>query len=60
MTRKDFELIAGVIRDLHRDGIVTEEQRQVIASTFAVELPFTNDGFLAPRFMKACRPRSEV
>lgn len=49
MSRKDFELIAGVIRSLN----VNEEQRLEIANQFARRLSSTNAGFKPSRFVEA-------
>ncbi|MGH2619837.1 MAG: hypothetical protein ACRDHG_04620 [Anaerolineales bacterium] len=48
MSRKDFELIAGVVRGL--DNII----RDHVAAEFARVLGRTNPRFDADRFLKAC------
>lgn len=56
MTKKDFELIAGILNRAHN---VTrgEEQGVVLAiiSDFASELRKTNPAFDAARFVYACK-----
>lgn len=51
MTRKDFELIAGAIRD-----ISTKDQKagQIAGEVFANKLQGTNPSFNKQRFLKAC------
>lgn len=49
MTRKDYEMIAGVIRSLN----VTDEQRLEIANQFARRLAGTNGQFKSDRFVDA-------
>ena len=61
MTKKDFELIAGTIRDLRLadDTIepprqISEVHRQFVARRFANDLRATNPLFDRARFLKAC------
>lgn len=48
MTRKDFELIARVIRELP-----WQTSREQVAERFAANLVVTNDSFNPARFIKA-------
>ena len=48
MTRRDFELIAGVLRETN----ATPEQAQAFASALAA----TNPRFDRERFLSACQP----
>lgn len=48
MTRKDFQFIADVIREL------PASMREEVAQKFARELPRTNGGFKPERFLRAC------
>jgi hypothetical protein len=52
MTRKDYELIARVLRDptLH----LQDSKRRALASRFADELEADNWRFDRERFLKAC------
>lgn len=52
MTRKDFELIAEVIRELPPH--VDVDYRRLIAKAFAAKLRATNDKFIPVKFLKAC------
>jgi len=57
MTRKDFELIANVLRigRTRTDGTPVElSLLAAIAEDFAAELPRTNPNFDRVRFLKAC------
>lgn len=62
MTRRDFELIAGVLRrehESHRGYHATDRPDPVdvldtLARHLAVELAATNDRFDADRFLTAC------
>ncbi len=49
MTRKDFELIAGVV-----ENIEDPETRRQVALNFGVKLRRTNDRFNLSRFVVAC------
>lgn len=50
MTRRDFELIAGVVATLPLGGA----DRLVVAQAFADRLPETNARFDRARFVSAC------
>lgn len=52
MSRKDFEMIARVLRDpsLH----LQDSKRRALASRFADELAATNSRFDRERFIAAC------
>ena len=55
MTKKDFELVAEVIRELRRgsnDGQVTVER---VATEFEIALRRTNGRFDSGRFLQATR-----
>jgi hypothetical protein len=52
MSRKDYELIADVIKNL--DEVVDNEARQVIVHNFIEVLMVGNSRFDATRFAKAC------
>jgi hypothetical protein len=52
MTRKDFELIARVIKN--SDEVADDMTREAIASIFTAELVATNPNFDRARFLKAC------
>lgn len=61
MTRKDFQLIADVIRGL-RD-VIDEDNRAKVADAFSSALPATNARFKPERFLNACdldRDRQKV
>lgn len=51
MTRKDFELIARTVRNLHG---ISEDTRRNIAWQFANDLSETNPQFDKARFVAAC------
>jgi len=53
MTRRDFNLIAGVIRQLP-----SPVSRDALARAFAAELPATNPNFNRGRFLDACEPEA--
>ena len=53
MTRKDFELIAEVIRTAHPTSF-GEANRAYLACLFADRLMETNPRFNVDRFLKAC------
>jgi len=53
MTRRDFNLIAGVIRQLP-----PQVSRGTLARAFAAELPTTNPNFNRDRFLDACEPKA--
>jgi len=53
MTRRDFNLIAGVIRQLP-----SPVSRDALARAFAVALPATNPNFNWDRFLSACEPEA--
>ena len=52
MTRKDFQLIAGVIADL--SGVMDEEVMQMLSEDMADALADTNTQFDRTRFLSAC------
>jgi hypothetical protein len=52
MTRKDFELIASVIRNT--DEVADSQTRDALAEMFADKLAGTNDRFNRETFLKAC------
>lgn len=55
MTRKDYELIARVLRDKHERWDATGQMAvRAIAEAFATELATTNPRFDRARFLKAC------
>jgi hypothetical protein len=57
MTRKDFELIAEVLKNLRRkwrDGPVAEEVIRECEDDFVSRLKNTNHGFNEQRFREAC------
>lgn len=53
MSRKDFELIARVIREAR----IAPDAREEVAIKFADELRATNINFQRGRFLDACLPR---
>jgi hypothetical protein len=55
MTRQDFQLIAGVIKE-NRERSNSEElfRCDEIAKTFATELAATNPNFKRALFLRAC------
>jgi len=53
MTRKDFQLIADVLR-AHQDGSDADHIVRGLAVSFASELAKTNPRFNAQRFIGAC------
>jgi len=53
MTRRDFNLIAGVICQLP-----PQVSRDALARAFAAELPVTNSAFDVARFLDACEPKA--
>lgn len=54
MTRKDFELIASVIRDARLERPLFRPAWDYIAQDFARELRGTNSNFDRLRFLEAC------
>jgi len=54
MSKKDYELIAKVIRDWNTAIIGMDTVRASIARAFASELVNGNRRFDMPRFLKAC------
>jgi hypothetical protein len=54
MTKKDFELIAKVVREA--EG-VSKPARERLATAFARELHHVNSRFDKDRFCEACRSR---
>lgn len=52
MTRKDFELIAEVLRNA--EEIIDEYAMEALASMFTAKLCETNPQFDRARFLKAC------
>jgi len=56
MTRKDFELIAGILK-AQRPFAQTDDERNLLNDTvkvFAERLKATNQQFNAERFIRAC------
>jgi hypothetical protein len=56
MTRKDFQLIADVIKQMGPEDIKTKGK---IALCFAEALKYTNVNFKAERFYNAAVPQEE-
>lgn len=65
MTRRDFVLIAGVIKALDTEGVITRapppnwrvgNTRELIVEAFADQLVTTNPGFKRDVFIKVCQP----
>jgi hypothetical protein len=54
MTKKDYELIAEVIKGLRADFGDNPVALEVIALEMASELQHTNDRFDSAKFLKAC------
>lgn len=57
MKKKDFELIASVIRELKRESALCMDNRQdirALAKKFANALATTNSQFNSVRFINAC------
>ena len=54
MSRKDYEFIAGVIRNWNIGIVGSEEQRAGLARAFASELLNTNKQFNTGKFLAAC------
>ena len=54
MTRRDFELIAGVIRYVAELKTTDKDTLYLIAYGFATELGKNNSRFEKARFMDAC------
>ena len=54
MTRKDFQLIADVLR-AHQDGGRNDRVVRGLAMSFAIELAKTNPRFNKELFIKACQ-----
>jgi hypothetical protein len=56
MTKRDYELIAEVVKDLRNLSLVPdfEVNPQVIAQTFADRLAKTNPRFDRAKFLRAC------
>ena len=52
MTRKDFQLIADVLRNA--DEIIDEQAMEALASMFTARLCETNPNFDRARFLTAC------
>ena len=57
MTRKDFKLIARVVKGL--DVIVIKSQQVLIADDFANMLSDTNPLFDRDKFLKACGVKND-
>ena len=53
MTRKDYKLIAEILRD-SLDAIIDDLALEALASNFADELAKDNPRFNRERFLKAC------
>ena len=58
MTRKDFQLIADVLR-AHQDGGDKDYIIRGLATCFAIELAKTNPRFNKELFIKACSPNEQ-
>lgn len=62
MTRKDFEMVANVLRDARVSGAEKSPAEEAliddIAAHFAQELSYTNPRFDRSRFLRACGVRS--
>lgn len=56
MTKRDFELIARVIRSVPSWDESDSARRRELAMTFANALTETNPRFDRERFLEACRP----
>ena len=54
MTRKDFVFIAGIIKSLADDNLLTTTQRAMVARRFADAFIETNPRFNDIRFINAC------
>lgn len=52
MTRKDFQLIADVLRNA--DEIIDADAMEALASMFTARLTETNPAFDRARFLTAC------
>ena len=55
MTRKDFELIAAIIRHMDVTPTFSASAKIKVAETFSRDLRFTNPRFDSERFLRACR-----
>lgn len=58
MTRRDFELIAGVVRYVAELKTTDRDTLYLIAYAFATELGKNNSRFDKARFMDACGVQS--
>lgn len=54
MTRRDFELIAGVVRYVSELKTTDKDTLYLVAYAFATELAKNNSRFERARFMDAC------
>tara|TARA_R110002051_G_scaffold295757_1_gene361633 strand:- start:236 stop:421 length:186 start_codon:yes stop_codon:yes gene_type:complete len=56
MTRKDFQLIADVIKATHRSNVVDTDDKAIaiLTESLAIELAKTNPRFNKALFIKAC------
>ncbi len=54
MTRKDFEVIAGILAKLDPISMAAQGYKQALIEHFAEELQYTNPNFNAERFITAC------
>jgi hypothetical protein len=56
MTRKDFQLIADVIKATRRSNVVDTDDKAIaiLTESLAIELAKTNTRFDKQRFLKAC------
>jgi predicted nucleic acid-binding protein len=52
MTKKDFELIARVLKDAK--GMLYRDHHQALCEDFANALVTTNSGFARFKFLKGC------
>ena len=56
MTRKDFQLIANVIKATRRSNVVDADDKAIaiLTESLAIELAKTNPRFNKELFLKAC------
>jgi hypothetical protein len=54
MTRRDFELIAGVVRYVAELKTTDKDTLYLVAYAFSTELSKRNSAFDKARFMEAC------
>jgi hypothetical protein len=56
MTRRDFNLIASVIRDVDENAPLDEATLAYVVQAFVAALATTNPRFDRARFERACQP----